>query len=98
MFLRLASKDETLTAILRRFSSASALAGLNSGNAKTVYTNKAEDALKSMRKWLRDQQTTAFNVTYRGKTRKRLLDDAANRSRRSVSALTASDPLLFPFS
>ena len=37
--------------------------------AKTVYTNKAEDALKSMRKWLRDQQTTAFNVTYRGKTR-----------------------------
>ena len=29
---------------------------------------------------------------------KRLLDDAANRSRRSVSALTASDPLLFPFS
>ena len=69
VFLRLASKDEALTAILRRFSSASALAGLNSGNAKTVYTNKAEDALKSMRKWLRDQQTTAFNVTYRGKTR-----------------------------
>ena len=69
VFLRLTSKDETLTAILRRFSSASALAALNSGNAKTVYTAKAEDALKSMRKWLRDQQTTAFNVTYRGKTR-----------------------------
>lgn len=69
VFLRLASKDEVLTAILRRFSSASALSTLNSGNAKTVYTAKAEEALKSMRKWLRDQQTTAFNVTYRGKTR-----------------------------
>ena len=69
VFLRLASKDQALTAILRRFSSASALSALNSGNAKTVYTAKAEDALKRMRKWLRDQQTTAFNVTYRGKTR-----------------------------
>lgn len=69
VFLRLASKDDALTAILRRFSSASALSALNSGNAKTVYTAKAEDALKNMRKWLRDQQTTAFNVTYRGKTR-----------------------------
>jgi hypothetical protein len=69
VFLRLASKDDALTAILRRFSSASALSALNSGNAKTVYAAKAEDALKGMRKWLRDQQTTAFNVTYRGKTR-----------------------------
>lgn len=69
VFLRLASKNEVLTTILRRFSSASALALLNSGNAKTVYAAKAEDALKSMRKWLREQQTTAFNVTYRGKTR-----------------------------
>ena len=69
VFLRLASKDDALTAILRRFASASALSALNSGNVKTVYTAKAEDALKSMRKWLRDQQTTAFNVTYRGKTR-----------------------------
>ncbi|NJR79156.1 DUF6079 family protein [Sphingomonas corticis] len=69
VFLRLASKDEALTAILRRFSSASALEALNSGNAKAVYRAKAEDALKGMRKWLRDQQTTAFNVTYRGKTR-----------------------------
>lgn len=69
VFLRLASKDEALTAILRRFSSASALSALNSGNAKTVYTAKAEDALKSIRKWLRDQQTTALHVTYRGKTR-----------------------------
>lgn len=69
VFFRLASKDEALTAILRRFSSASALEALNSGNAKAVYRAKAEDALKSMRKWLRDQQTTAFNVTYRGKTR-----------------------------
>lgn len=69
VFLRLASKDEALTAILRRFSSASELEALNSGNAKAVYRAKAEDALKSMRKWLREQQTTAFNVTYRGKTR-----------------------------
>jgi hypothetical protein len=69
VFLRLASKDEALTGILRRFSSASALSALNSGNAKTVYTAKAEDALKAMRKWLREQQTTAFNVTYRGKSR-----------------------------
>ncbi|MBY5903935.1 AAA family ATPase [Rhizobium leguminosarum] len=69
VFLRLTSKDESLTTILRRFSSASALAALNSGNAKTVYMAKAEDALRGMRKWLRDQQTTAFNVTYRGKTR-----------------------------
>ncbi|HZG09098.1 MAG TPA: DUF6079 family protein [Allosphingosinicella sp.] len=69
IFLRLANKDDALTIILRRFSSASALAAINTGNAKTVYAAKAEDALKSMRKWLRDQQATAFNVTYQGKTR-----------------------------
>lgn len=69
VFLRLASKDDALTAILRRYSAASALTAINTGNAKTVYTAKAEDALKNMRRWLRDQQTTTFNVTYRGKTR-----------------------------
>jgi hypothetical protein len=69
VFLRLAIKDEAITGILRRFSAASALAAINTGSAKGVYAAKAEDALKAMRKWLRDQQSTAFNVTSRGKTR-----------------------------
>jgi hypothetical protein len=69
VFLRLANKDDALTGILRRFSAASALAAINTGSAKAVYSAKAEDALKAMRKWLREQQSTAFNVTNRGKTR-----------------------------
>jgi hypothetical protein len=69
VFLRLANKDDALTSILRRFSAAAALASINTGSAKNVYAAKAEDALKAMRKWLRDQQASAFNATNRGKTR-----------------------------
>lgn len=94
VFLRLASKDETLTAILRRFSAASALAAINTGNAKTVYTAKADDALKSMRKWLRDQQTAAFSVTYQGKTRT-LAEWAKSFSVRDRAGIKGDDTVNF---
>lgn len=94
VFLRLASKDEALTGILRRFSAASALHAINTGNAKMVYGNKAEDALKSMRKWLRDQQATAFNVTYQGKTRT-LAEWAKNFSIRDRAGIKSDDTVNF---
>ncbi len=94
VFLRLASKDDALTTILRRFSSASALAAINTGNAKTVYAAKAEDALKSMRKWLRDQQTTAFNVTYQGKSRT-LAEWAKNFSVRDRAGIKGDETVNF---
>ncbi|WP_333885293.1 DUF6079 family protein, partial [Sphingobium yanoikuyae] len=94
VFLRLASKDDALTAILRRFSSASALSAINTGNAKTVYSAKAEDALKTMRKWLRDQQTTAFNVTYQGKTRT-LAEWAKNFSVRDRAGIKGDETINF---
>jgi energy-coupling factor transporter ATP-binding protein EcfA2 len=67
VFFALAEKDDALVGILKRFSGARSLAQISSGNTKTVYENKAEEALRDMRRWLKDKQLSAFNVTYRGK-------------------------------
>ncbi|EMD81932.1 DUF6079 family protein [Pacificimonas flava] len=69
VFLRLADKDSEIAEILRRFAASTALASINTGSAKGVYSAKAEEALKAMRKWLRDKQTSAISATYKGKAR-----------------------------
>ncbi|MET4666286.1 DUF6079 family protein [Sphingomonas sp. PvP056] len=69
VFFRLADRDDALVAILRTYWAARDWAQLTSGPSKDVYAQKREEALRAMQRWLREHQSTAFQVSYRGKTK-----------------------------
>ena len=69
VFFRLKGIDDTLKNHLAFYAAAHELASTASGNAKVTYLNRAKDALQEMNKWLQDKQTTAFEVTYQGKSK-----------------------------
>ena len=56
-------------AISSFYAAAQDLASTASGGAKSIYLDKAKDALRDMSKWLQEKQMTAFEVTYQGKTK-----------------------------
>jgi predicted ATPase len=67
VFFRLTAPDNEFRTRLRRYAGARDLAGTASGQAKTAYETKAEDALGKLAKWLRDHMTTAFQVAHQGR-------------------------------
>ena len=70
VFFRLKGLDDAIKRHLAFYAAAQELASTASGAAKAVYLDKAKDALRDMSKWLQDNQMTAFEVTYQGKTRR----------------------------
>lgn len=94
VFITLRENDDDLVRILKRFSAAGLMALLSSAGTKATYESKAEDALKDMRRWLRDKQLTAFNVSYRGKTRS-LQEWSKNFSVRDRAHLRADETINF---
>jgi hypothetical protein len=69
VFFRLKGLDEAIKRHLSFYAAAQDLASTASGGAKTVYLDKAKDALRDMSKWLQEKQMTAFEVTYQGKSK-----------------------------
>ena len=69
VFLRLKGLDDSIRRHLSFYASAQDLASTASGGAKSIYLDKAKDALRDMSKWLQEKQMTAFDVTYQGKTK-----------------------------
>jgi hypothetical protein len=69
VFFRLKGLDDTIKRHLAYFAAAQDLAATASGGAKSVYLNKAKDALRDMSKWLQEKQMTAYEVTYQGKSK-----------------------------
>lgn len=69
VFFKLKGLDEEITHHLSFYSAAQELASTASGSAKTVYLDKAKEALRAMSKWLQEKQMTAYEVTYQGKTK-----------------------------
>ena len=67
VFFRLTGVDDDLKRHLSSYAAALDLASTASGGAKAVYLAKAQDALRTMSKWLQEKQMTAFEVTYQGK-------------------------------
>lgn len=94
VYFTLREKDDELVAILKRFSAASSLALISSAGTKATYESKAEQALKDMRRWLREKQLTAFNVGYRGKT-KSLQEWSKSFSVRERAHLRADETINF---
>lgn len=69
VFIRLKGLDDVIKRHLGFYAASQDLASTASGGAKTVYLDKAKDALRDMSKWLQEKQMNAFEVTYQGKTK-----------------------------
>lgn len=69
VFFRLKGLDDAIRRHLSFYAAAQDLASTASGGAKSIYLDKAKDALRDMSKWLQEKQMSAFDVTYQGKTK-----------------------------
>lgn len=69
VFFRLKGLDEAIKRHLAFYAAAQDLASTASGGAKSIYLDKAKDALRDMSKWLQEKQMTAYEVTYQGKSK-----------------------------
>ena len=69
VFFRLKGLDDSFKHHLSSYAAAQELASTASGGAKAIYTNKAQEYLKAMSKWLQEKQMTAFEVSYQGKAK-----------------------------
>ena len=94
VFFRLKGLDEALKHHLAAYAAALDLASTASGNPKSIYLGKSQDALKAMSKWLQEKQMTALEVTHAGKT-KPLQDWVRGVSLRDKARLGADDRINF---
>lgn len=69
VFFRLKGLDDAIRRHLSFYAAAQDLSSTASGGAKSIYLDKAKDALRDMSKWLQEKQMTAYEVTYQGKAK-----------------------------
>ena len=69
VFFRFTGPDDTVRHALRSCAAALDLASRASGHAKDAYDTRARSFLQDLTKWLQERMTTAFEVTYRGRTK-----------------------------
>ena len=69
VFFRLAGRDEGFERALKLYAGARELSATASGSNKKIYEDKALQHLRTLTRWLQDKLTTAYQVTYQGKTR-----------------------------
>lgn len=69
VFFRFKGLDDAIRRHLAFYAAAQDLASTASGGAKSIYLDKAKDALRDMSKWLQEKQMTAYEVTYQGKSK-----------------------------
>jgi hypothetical protein len=69
VFFRLKGLDDAIRRLLSFYAAAQDLASTASGGAKSIYLDKAKEALRDMSKWLQEKQMMAYEVTYQGKTK-----------------------------
>ena len=69
VFFRLKELDDEVRSLLSFYAAAQDLASTAGGGAKSIYLDKAKDALRDMSRWLQEKQMTGYEVTYQGKAR-----------------------------
>ncbi|WP_003539947.1 DUF6079 family protein [Desulfotomaculum nigrificans] len=70
VFFGLKHKDEKFLRILSLYAGAKELSATAASGTKHLYEARATDNLKLLTQWLRENLLTAFEVTYRGTTKK----------------------------
>ncbi len=94
LFLRLANTDEEFRTALRNYAAALDLASTASGHPKLTYESKASDFLRDLVKWLQKNMTTAFEVSYQGRS-KSLAEWAKGKSIRELSGIASHERINF---
>lgn len=69
VFFELAKPDDTFRQNLNKYAAALDLGSTSSGQAKRSYEDKAKSFLRNLVNWLQEHMTTAFEVTYQGKSK-----------------------------
>lgn len=69
VFFRLTKPDDSFNESLKRYAAALDLASRASGPAKAAYEGRANNALRSLVKWLQERLPTAYEVTYGGQSK-----------------------------
>ncbi|WKZ16483.1 MAG: DUF6079 family protein [Candidatus Jettenia caeni] len=72
VFFKLTGIDETFRESLRSYAASLDLSSISSGQSKTIYESKAKGFLDNVVKWLQEHITTAFEITYQGRTKQLL--------------------------
>lgn len=70
VFLKLKQQDDRFKRVLSFYAAASEWEKTASAGTKHLYQEKAGDYLREVTKWLRDNMLEAFEVTYKGVTKK----------------------------
>ena len=94
LFLRLNSPDDEFRTILKNYAAALDLASTSSGHAKSTYESKSSHFLRDLVQWLQKHMSTAFDVTYQGRS-KSLPEWAKGKSIRELSGLASHERINF---
>ena len=94
VFFRLKGTDEEFQIALKSYAAALDLAGTSSAHAKATYEAKANGFLRQLVRWLQTQMTSAFEVTYQGRT-KSIPEWAKGKSIRDLSGLLPHETINF---
>ena len=94
VFFHLKGTDEEFQTALKNYAAALDLAATSSGHAKAIYEAKANSFLKKLVQWLQKNMTTAFEVTYQGRT-KSMMECAKGKSIRDLSGLSPHETINF---
>ena len=94
VFFHLVGADGAFLTALRSYAAALDLGQTASGPAKATYEAKANGFLKSLVQWLQKNMSTAFEVTWQGRT-KPLAEWAKGKSIRDLSGLAPHETVNF---
>ena len=94
LFLRLIKRDDGFNLALRNYAAALDLASTASGHAKSTYESKASNFLRDLVLWLQKNLTTAFEVTYQGRS-KSLIEWTKDKSIRELSGSASQERINF---
>lgn len=94
LFLRLANTDDEFRTALRNYAAALDLASTASGHAKSTYESKSSNFLRDLVQWLQKNMTTAFEVTYQGRS-KSITEWAKGKSIRELSGISSHERINF---
>ena len=94
VFFRLKGVDEEFQGALKSYAAALDLAATSSGHAKATYESKASGFLRDLVEWLQKNMTTAFEITYQGRTRS-LAEWAKGKPIRDLSGLLPHETINF---
>jgi hypothetical protein len=94
LFLRLTNMDEDFRKVLSNYAAATDLASTRSSQERVPYDQKASSFLRDLVQWLQKNMTTAFEVTYQGRT-KTLTEWAKGKSIRELLGIGSHERINF---